>query len=79
MIVVQMYIFIIDNQYILSVYYYLHPDALLPLTIGFTTTYLIGGKNDIALLRSSAFGRQFAACWSSDKFLIYIAWLSHHS
>jgi len=78
-IVVQMYICIIDNQYILSPYYYLHPDALSPLTIWFTTTWVIWAINDIAILRSSSFARQFAACRSSHYFVINIAWVSHHS
>jgi len=78
-IVVPMYICIVDNQYILSGYYYLHPDALTPLTIWFTTTCVIWAMKDMAMLRSSTFGRQFVACWSSHYFLINIAWVSHHS
>jgi len=78
-IVVQMYICIIDNQYILSVYYYLHPDALSPLTIGFTSTCVIWAINDVALLCCSAFGQQFAVCKSNNPFSINIAWLSHLS
>jgi len=78
-IVFQMYICIIDNQYILSAYYYLHPDALLPLTIWFTTTCMIRAIIDIAILRSSAFGLQCEACWSSHYFKLNIAWVAHHS
>jgi len=78
-IVVQMYICIIDNQYILSAYYYLHPNALSPLTIWFTTTCVIWAISDIAILRSSAFRWQFAVCRSSHYLSINIAWVSHHS
>jgi len=71
-IVVQMYICIIDNQYVLSAYYYLHPETFAALTIWFTTAWVIWAINDVAILRSSAFGRQFAARRSSPKFLINI-------
>jgi len=78
-LVVQVYNWIIDNRYILSAYYYLHPDALLPLTIWQTTTCVICALNNVAILHSSAVGWQFAACRSSHYLLINIAWVSHHS
>jgi len=78
-IVVQMDICIIDNQYILSADYFEHPDASLPLTIWFTTTCVIWAIDDVAILCSSTCGRQFVACRSSHYFLINIAWVSHHS
>jgi len=78
-IVVQMDICIIDNQFILSAYYYLHPDALWPLTIWFPTTCMIWAIYDVAILHSSTFSRQFGACRSNHHFLINIAWVSHHS
>jgi len=78
-IVVQMYICIVDNQYMLSACYYLHPDAVSSLAIWFTTTRVIWAINKVAISWSSAFGWQFAACRSNHSLLINIAWVSHHS
>ena len=78
-IVVQTYIEIIDSQWFFSTYYFLHPNDLSPLAIWFTTSCVTWGINDVPTSRSSAFGRQWAACRPGHWFLINSAWLSHHS
>jgi len=74
-----MYIEIIDSQPFFCRYYFLHPDPLSPLTIWFTTCCVIWAINDVVTSRSSASGRQLAACRPGHWFLINISWLFHHS
>jgi hypothetical protein len=52
---------IFDIQYYVCMHYCLHPGVLLPHTFWSTAIYAFWVRNDMALIHSSAFGRQLMA------------------
>ena len=54
----------IGIQYSICMYYHLHPGVLLPLNFKSTAIHAIWVRDEVALLHSHTFSREFMACWS---------------
>ena len=70
---------VIDIQCCVSNYLCLHPEALGPLDLWPISLQVMCVTDDVALLRSCAFGWQLMPCRSFHQFLIHIARLPHRS
>jgi len=70
-------ILIIDIQHCISEYYHLHPGSLLHHNFWSTSIQGIWARNEMALLHSCAFGRQFVARRFFHLFWVNTARLRH--